>query len=103
MIPSKIPTLLSKDFLEPPADEFQVGEQRSTIGWLMHFFLLREEDGCLVYNDVDKRDYARAESEFKRVNGLHKHDSLLEWEDEESLTVQKKAWNKFAQQYKGKL
>jgi len=99
MKPSKMPVLNTKDFLDPPSADYEIGNQRSTVGWLKALFQLNMEGDLLIITNEDNRDYADAISLFKRINKIGNSIHLHAWEDETSAIDQRIAFNKFGRAY----
>ena len=93
MIPETFPVFTTADILPPPSEEYESGDQKSTVGWLKHLFLWRIEGDHLVTTDKDRKEYLDAEADFKKVNKIPKGKNLHEWEDNTSPAKQSRALN----------
>lgn len=96
MIPEVFPVFTVDDILEPPSEEYEIGEKRSTVGWLKHLFLyhyLDKNKKLLVIRSEDRKDYKKALDKFRSVNIIKKED-LHKWEDRVSRKQQAAALNK---------
>jgi len=96
-IPEWFPVFTPDDILEPPSEEYEVGEVRSTIGWLKHLFLYsfcEDSPDCLQITDQDRKDYRMALDRLKKVCTMKKNEDIGEWEDKTSQKKQATALNK---------
>jgi hypothetical protein len=97
IIPTSMPVFTIDDILEPPSEEYEVGEVRSTIGWLKHLFLYSrcpDQPDCINISTEDRRDYKMAVDKFRFCAKMKKTDSLSDWEDETSRKTQASTLNK---------
>ncbi len=88
VMPTTMPVFVHSDILPPPAEEYEDGDQRTTIGWLKHLFLyytVPDKPDCMQIRPEDRKDYEKAVDILKRECKIR--GSLIEWEDK---TTQKK-------------
>ena len=94
MWPESVPCFTVDDILEPPSPEYEVGDQRTFIGWIKHLFLFQQcEDNpdCIQILPEDRKDYekvldiARKECKIKDVEA---------WEDTATRKKQAACLNK---------
>ena len=96
MIPETIPVFKSTDIIKPPAERYEDGDKKSTVGWLKHLYLWRHDSKyAWPQRDSDRKDYEEAVRKFRVVNNIPKTLDLHEWEDTTTVTNQAKALNKF--------
>ena len=97
MIPKYMPVFTADDILEPGHSEYEVGEVRSTVGWLKHLFLFQpcqDKPDCIQITTEDRKDYKMAVDKFKNLSKIKGVTSLDEWEETASRKTQAAALNK---------
>lgn len=94
MIPETFPILVSDDIIPPPAEEYEKGDRKSTVGWLKCLYLFGEDGEYLVITEKDRKDYIEAERKFREVNKITRLVDLHDWEEQHSQVQQAKALNK---------
>ena len=95
MTPEEIPVFKADDMLPPCAEEYQIGERCSIIGWLKKLFLYGDDD-IVSISPEDRKHYNAALAAFRKANGLSAKYPVEEFEDVKSntRTKQAKALNK---------
>lgn len=100
MIPKTIPTFKPDDILIDDI-EYRKGNKATIVGWLKELFLYGDESIAYINVSVqDRQDYGNAISMFKSANSIPRSVDLHDWEDEQSITKQCKALNKFKKAWK---
>ena len=97
MIPESMPVFTYEDILEPPPVEYEVGDIRSTVGWLKHLFLFRiceDQPHCIQITPEDRKDYQKAVDKFRILSKIKKGESIDRWEETASRKAQAAALNK---------
>ena len=101
MFPDSIPVFTPDDIIEPPAQEYEDGEQRSFVGWLKHLFLYSQcEDNpdCLQITEQDRKDFKKV-LDTTRKQCIMKHgETLNDWEDRTTRKTQASVLNKVREQ-----
>ena len=88
-MPEVLPVFSYKDILEPPAAEYEVGDQRTAMGWLKHLFLFsdcEDQPGCIQITIEDRKDFKKVVDIFKKCAKIGTKESVNEWEDTEMAT-----------------
>ena len=97
MIPETFPCLKPEDIIDPPAQEYEEGDRKSTIGWLKYLFLYSQcEDNpdCIQITPQDQKDFQNALDKFKKIVIIKKDESVDNWEETASRKAQAAALNK---------
>ena len=94
MIPEYFPVLVADDILEPPSEEYEVGEVRSAIGWLKFLFLYSynpKTPHLIQITDQDRKDFQKSLDFLRKCGKIQ--GSIGDWEDKVSSKVQAKILN----------
>ena len=84
MMPETVPVFSYKHILEPPAAEYEVGEQKTMIGWLKYLFLFsvcEDQPECIQITIEDRKDYKKVLDIVRKECKIGVKESLNDWED----------------------
>jgi hypothetical protein len=93
MIPKKFPKFHVNNLCK--SDEYEDGDKKTTSGWLKSLFLWKQDDGYLVIEPQDRKDYKKQIEKFRVLASIPKNTSIEEWEDQVTIAKQIKLLNKF--------
>jgi hypothetical protein len=85
--PEEVPVFRPEDILISP-DEYEIGNKRTTVGWLKHLFLYDQIDSQHIWiTDESRKNYKTALDRLQKI-GIIK-ESPNYWED--GVTAKKQA------------
>jgi hypothetical protein len=93
MIPEYFPIITKDDILISHSD-YELGDKKTTTGWLKYLFLWRTNGEYLTIEKQDRKDHAEIVKLFKQVNDLPKSTNLHDWEETVSEAKQASALEK---------